>query len=177
MRAERLLETARKALSNADDAALGEYREYMSHNELGLALDALVDVAARQRAPLPAWQAMADAATEMALDADDAFHGASVRTITAHLGRAAEWFELQRMLNRWDPIGIYDAATNFPEDEYDCMYEPLMTRLRAGSTVEEIAGYLKSELADHFGIDPQPSRPDAFAARLVAWFASRHESA
>ena len=42
--------------------------------------------------------------------------------------------ELRYLLNRWDPIGVYDETLNFPPDEYDCMIAPLLTRLSRGET-------------------------------------------
>jgi hypothetical protein len=32
--------------------------------------------------------------------------------------------ELRYLLNRWDPIGVYDELTGFPLDEYDCLLGP-----------------------------------------------------
>jgi hypothetical protein len=36
--------------------------------------------------------------------------------------------ELRYLLNRWDPIGIYDESLDFPPDEYDCLLGPLLIR-------------------------------------------------
>jgi len=38
--------------------------------------------------------------------------------------------ELRYLLNRWDPIGIYDEVLNYPPDEYDCLIGPLLTGRR-----------------------------------------------
>jgi hypothetical protein len=32
--------------------------------------------------------------------------------------------EMRYLLNRWDPIGIYDEALDFPPGEYDCLIAP-----------------------------------------------------
>ncbi len=82
-----------------------------------------------------------------------------------------QWSELQRLLNEWDPIGVYDPVTDFPSDEYDCLYSPLMTRLREGESAAEIGDFLARELRDHFGLNPRHSEPQAFAEKLKAWFA------
>ncbi len=37
--------------------------------------------------------------------------------------------KLRYLLNRWDPIGIYDERLDFPPDEYDCLIGPLLARL------------------------------------------------
>jgi len=39
-----------------------------------------------------------------------------------HLDRLCDLqAELRYLLNRWDPIGIYDEVRDFPSDEYDCL--------------------------------------------------------
>jgi hypothetical protein len=32
--------------------------------------------------------------------------------------------ELRYLLNRWDPIGVYDELLDCPPDEYDCLLGP-----------------------------------------------------
>ncbi len=149
------LEAARRALTDPEAADLGLYAEFLVHNELGLALDELVDVAAAQRAPRSAWEALADAEASMRLDAGDPLHGPTVSKIGEHLTRAEAWVELRRLLNEWDPIGVYDPETNFPEDEYDCLELLLMERLRNGDSAAEIERFLTLELSEHFGLDPR----------------------
>jgi hypothetical protein len=50
----------------ADPAA---YREFLDHNELELAMEALADVGNVQEAPTLFWEALADAADQMQLNA------------------------------------------------------------------------------------------------------------
>jgi hypothetical protein len=165
------LERARTSLTDPHDEALAEYRYNVEANELGLGFDALTDVAESQRAPSEVWRALAAAGAEMRIKPDDAIHGATIRKIRDHLAAAHEWFELRDLVNRWDPIGIYDPETNFPPDEYDCLDAPLMTRLRAGESSEQIGDFLHHELHGHFGLDPDASRPYEFAQLLTRWFA------
>ncbi|MBQ0983699.1 hypothetical protein KBZ10_04005 [Streptomyces sp. F63] len=75
---------------------------------------------------------------------------------------------LRQLLNEWDPIGVADEVP----DEYDCLLAPLLRRLRAGAGRAEIGEFLRHELEDHFGLDPVGPRPDAMAARVIAWWAS-----
>lgn len=171
-RTEGHLKNALQSLTNPEAEALSDYRHFSEHNELGLALDVLVDVAMAQRAPRTVWEALLAAAEEMNIGPDDETHGGSRRKIDDRLAAGAESFELQALLNDWDPIGVYDLA-NFPDDEYDCLYEPLLTRLRRGEDEATIGAFLETELRDHFGLDPQWSRPYDFAVRLVNWFAGR----
>jgi hypothetical protein len=84
-RTKRLLEEARRCLTDPRDDALGQYRDYVDHNELGLAFEVLVDVADRQHAHASSWQALAAAAAEMRIEEDHQVHGPSRRVVTEHL--------------------------------------------------------------------------------------------
>ncbi|MGW5261533.1 hypothetical protein ACWEQG_11180 [Microbispora sp. NPDC004025] len=84
--------------------------------------------------------------------------------------------ELRFLLNRWDPIGVYDEELNFPPDEYDCLIGPLLKRLSSGADVAGISEYLWYEVEEHFGLDPESRGTDAFAAKLVFWYRHHTES-
>ncbi|MEV4947344.1 hypothetical protein [Streptomyces sp. NPDC053755] len=75
---------------------------------------------------------------------------------------------LRHLLNEWDPIGVADVV----RDEYDCMLDPLLRRLRSGAGRRELAEFLRRELTDHFGLTVPPSQPEAMAARLTSWWAA-----
>jgi hypothetical protein len=164
------LDKARALLTDPQDRALILFAEFRDHNELSLALDQLADVAEAQRAPRTVWKELSAAAAAMQPGDADPVHIAVVHRINEHLKRAADWEELRQLLNSWDPIGVYDPETDFPPDEYDCLYGPLMGLLRKGADVAAVADFLSRDLSDHFGLDPRPSRPEEFAARLVQWF-------
>lgn len=75
------------------------------------------------------------------------------------------------VLNAWDPIGVVEHGV--PDDEYGCLIAPILQRLAAGADAAGIAAFLRSELAGHFGLDPDPLEVDplevdAVAARLAA---------
>ncbi|MFF2088180.1 hypothetical protein ACFVVM_30740 [Nocardia sp. NPDC058176] len=94
------------------------------------------------------------------------------------MGADAQWLaslqpELRYLLNRWDPIGVYDAELDFPSDEYDCLIGPVLVRLGRGESRAEISEFLWREIEDHFGLDPFGARTDSFADQLLTWFA-RH---
>jgi hypothetical protein len=76
---------------------------------------------------------------------------------------------LRHLIWEWDPIGIADFA---PEDEYDCLVGPLLSKLSRGGGREEISNYLRSRLVGHFGLDPDPQDVDQMANRLVVWWAA-----
>ncbi len=82
--------------------------------------------------------------------------------------KAAET-SLRRILLEWDPIGVADIA---PDDEYDCMIEPLFTKLDGGADRSEIRAFLLHELEDHFALDPAHQDIDGVADRLVGWWAA-----
>lgn len=77
--------------------------------------------------------------------------------------------ELRRLLNEWDPIGVYGEGSQAPLDEYDCL-RGVIGMLREGSSKSAVATFLIRELKDHFGIDPVPARPEDFAVRLYNWY-------
>ncbi len=83
--------------------------------------------------------------------------------------------ELRYLLNRWDPIGIYDEAFNFPPDEYDCLLGPLLTRLARGESRAALSEYLWPEVEDHFGLDPVRCGTDNLADHLLAWYAAKRQ--
>lgn len=166
--ARQQLDTARAQLTNSDDEELQLYEHFLRHNELGLALDALVDVATAQRAPGEVWRALSDSARTMELEPNDSVHGPSVQRILDHLAAAHDLRGLQRLLNEWDPIGVRESGG--PDDEYSCLYAPLLERLESGDDGSQIAVFLRAELEGHFGLDANYSRPAEFARRLVHWF-------
>jgi ribosomal protein L37E len=60
------------------------------------------------------------------------------------------WSQARQLVNEWDPIGVMPLG--FPEDEYECMVEPLLRLLEAGKGTDDIAKYLASEGKNHFGM-------------------------
>jgi hypothetical protein len=49
------------------EEGLGHYQEYLDHNELALAMEALADAGVERKAETSFWLALADAAREMGL--------------------------------------------------------------------------------------------------------------
>ena len=88
---------------------------------------------------------------------------------------AAAYRELQRILNQWDPIGVYGTQHpdfEWPDDEYDCLLPPLERLLDARAPATEVAAFLDSELRGHFGLTTYPD-PGEFAVKLTRLFARR----
>ena len=84
--------------------------------------------------------------------------------------------ELRYLLNRWDPIGVYDELLDCPPDEYDCLLGPLLIRLTRGDSRGHLSEYLWREVEDHFGLDAVGCRTDNFADQILAWYAAKSQS-
>jgi hypothetical protein len=78
--------------------------------------------------------------------------------------------ELNALLCEWDPIGV---GPDVPTDEYECLAGPLMRMLESGATQAEITAYLRSELVEHFGLEPNIDEIEGVAARVREWFDRR----
>ena len=86
--AKRYLEDARSALPDADETKLGPYREYLDHDEIGLAFECIVRAAEAQRAAREVWKQLSLAAESMQIGEHDFPHGQFARVVAQHLGDA-----------------------------------------------------------------------------------------
>jgi hypothetical protein len=77
--------------------------------------------------------------------------------------------QLRALICEWDPIGVMDDP-DWPRDEYDCLVGPLLTLLQSGAADDSIAGYLRKEIVEHFGLSPDAYDLLAVAWRFRAWF-------
>jgi hypothetical protein len=75
---------------------------------------------------------------------------------------------IRALLAEWDPIGV--TKSDGSSDEYECLVWPLTRLLDREASSEQVASFLSSELADHFGVDAQTGEPGQFASRLIALF-------
>ncbi len=75
---------------------------------------------------------------------------------------------IRALLAEWDPLGV--TASDGSSDEYECLVWPLTRLLNREASAEQVASFLSSELAGHFGVDAQTGEPGQFASRLIAWF-------
>jgi hypothetical protein len=77
---------------------------------------------------------------------------------------------VSRMLDEWDPIGVYEGDGGPPPGEYQLLVGPVLTKLRSGDDAQALAAYLTWDVRTNIGL---PSRPDAdleAATRLHTWF-------
>lgn len=56
-----------------------------------------------------------------------------------------------------------------PQDEYDCIRDPLLTRLLRGDSEAEVAQFLRRELDEHFGL-PTRLVTTEFVERVLGWW-------
>jgi hypothetical protein len=75
---------------------------------------------------------------------------------------------IRALLAEWDPLGV--TKSDGSSDEYECLVWPLTRLLDREASAEQVASFLSSELAGHFGVDGQTGEPGQFASRLIAWF-------
>ena len=79
------------------------------------------------------------------------------------------WAQLRALMCTWDPIGVM-RFRDWPRDEYDCLVGPLLTLLVRGATEREITQYLRDEIDQHFGLEPENYDFAAVARRVLRWF-------
>lgn len=77
---------AARDLLHLDAATHRSVIEYLAHNELGLALDVLVDACEQAEGAQPAavWASLRAAVDEMQIGPEDPVHGFSVREVLRH---------------------------------------------------------------------------------------------
>ncbi len=70
---------------------------------------------------------------------------------------------------RWDPLALRPHGA--PEDEYDAYAGVLASKLRRGSSCEDIAAYLGTALAEDGGVTPIPVADcEQTAQALLDWY-------
>ncbi|HET7690095.1 MAG TPA: hypothetical protein VFK41_06940 [Nocardioidaceae bacterium] len=83
--------SAARDLLALDAATLQDVNEYLDHNELGLALEVLVDAGEQvgDAAMEPFWSSLRAAVAEMEIGLDDPAHGNAAREVMRHLNRSS----------------------------------------------------------------------------------------
>ncbi len=77
--------------------------------------------------------------------------------------------QLRALLCEWDPIGVM-SDPEWPRDEYECLEGPLLTLLAQDAPEEDIARYLRNEIAEHFGLSSANHDFTDVSGRLRRWF-------
>jgi hypothetical protein len=75
---------------------------------------------------------------------------------------------LRRLVNEWDPAGILSAGA--PDDEYDCVTDPLLSLLSRSVSRSEIEHWLGQKVTDHFGLEISNDEISAFVEKLIPWY-------
>ncbi|MCI0339747.1 MAG: hypothetical protein L0216_01130 [Planctomycetales bacterium] len=74
--------------------------------------------------------------------------------------------ELNEILDAWDPLGVRP-----PRGEYACVALPLLGRLEAGATTEQVQDLLAHSLSEHFGVAVPGKRILEMARAIREWHA------
>lgn len=77
---------------------------------------------------------------------------------------------VSRMLDEWDPIGVYVAGDGPPAGEYQRLVGPVLSMLRSGKSAEEIAVYLTSDVHANMGLPSRAGADLEAATRMHTWF-------
>jgi hypothetical protein len=76
------------------------------------------------------------------------------------------WIGVHDILwSKWDPIGVNGLG---PDDEYDDYIGPIISKLAAGASVDEIFAYLNWVTADRMELQGNLELNTAIARQLVA---------
>jgi len=86
-----------------------------------------------------------------------------------------ELASVQRILQRWDPIGVIDMLLEdgLPPDEYDSYAPVVLGMLRRGCSREELVDHLGRVQVESMGLGPWPERDRRTADELLAWWSHR----
>jgi hypothetical protein len=87
-----------------------------------------------------------------------------------------DWPALRDMVWDWDPIGLGNDR-KYCEDEYDCIINDVISKLRLGASAGEISLFLDELLPEHFGLTTQTEEAAGFAKRMTSWWTAKHPPA
>ncbi len=71
------------------------------------------------------------------------------------------------MLNDWDFLEVVKEGI---QDEYDDLADRLISQLIRESSADAMAGVLKKEIQENFGLDPKDYECAPFAGKVANWF-------
>ncbi len=77
---------------------------------------------------------------------------------------------VRQSLNEWDPIGIVNDADD-DEYEYDSLISPLLHRLHARQSTEQLVAWLVSDVSKDFGLTFTGEGERRLVDSLQTWWA------
>ena len=73
---------------------------------------------------------------------------------------------ISRALNDWDPLGVFDSDTDWPDTEYDRHIDLVLDALQRGAGIAAITDLLGTVRVDFLGLSPDPEK-DARIAKML----------
>jgi hypothetical protein len=86
--------------------------------------------------------------------------------------RSAVYAHVCRALQRWDPIGVYQGESDWPEGEYDGYAPLIVRRLDAGTDAEELCEEMLRLAGREMNISANAQRTRRVAVDLVEFWRS-----
>lgn len=91
---------------------------------------------------------------------------ASIDRKTLKLATVAQIRSVEALLRNWDPIGLSPGISG-PADEYDSYAPHIVSLVKGGCAVSELAEHLESLAVDTMGIGPSSAESRATSARVA----------
>jgi hypothetical protein len=73
-------------------------------------------------------------------------------------------------LRKWDPIGVFEIADDWPKDEYDGYAPAIVRLLDQGANAVFVADFLNQLVHNNMGLKPDPNRSKEIAQELVEYW-------
>ena len=76
--------------------------------------------------------------------------------------------ELRELLNHWGLLSVRDLTV--ADDEYDCLLGPLLAKLVAGASTDQLWAHSRETVKHHFGVDPDERDVAGFVDSVNDWW-------
>jgi hypothetical protein len=94
--------------------------------------------------------------------------------ITQKTPNADRWNELKNLWNQFDPIGVFNINSDWPNDEYHSYILPVYILPIRNADFNEIRTYIDYIVKEHIGInDIKNEHIINFVHRLQNWYIQR----
>jgi len=73
--------------------------------------------------------------------------------MTQTVNKPAYWYELKDLWNAFDPIGVFQIDSDWPDDEYESYILPSFELLEQKANFDELYNYIHVTVTIHMGMD------------------------